>query len=223
MRMTGVMASAVLLVLLAPWAAHAGDREALYVVGDSISAGSGTVVPKKDGYPALLRKDGVRVRVVAYGGRCLVHSPCTHRKPLVEKFQSQVLDRVPKPSRAMVAIGVNDLAHVTDGQLRRAYRLIHRQGREAGVRVHVATITPTALTLTMYPREWVEPQRQRINRWIRRTWPNGHVDLAGALEGRGGAMRAAYDSGDGLHPNNLGAEALAAVVKQRLHLIATHE
>ena len=211
---TGVVAG-IVLALLAPWAAHADDRETLYMVGDSITAGSGTTEPKKKGYPALLRRDGVRVRVFAKGSRCLLYVGCPG-VPLVEKFQARVLDHPSPPDQVVVAIGVNDLAHATDAQLRRAYRLIHRQARDAGVQVHIATITPTARTFAVYPRKWVEPQRRRMNRWIRRAWPNNHLDFAAALEGRGGAMRAAYDFGDGLHPNNKGAEALAEVVRERL-------
>ena len=211
---TGIVAG-IVLALLTPWAAHADDRETLYMVGDSITQGSGTTDPETKGYPALLRGAGSRIRVVAQGGRCLVYGGCPGI-PLVEKFQDRVLDRAVKPDHAVVAIGVNDLAHVTDAQLRRGFRLLVRSGRDAGVQVHIATITPTSLALAMYPREWVEPQRQRINRWIRRTWPNNHLDFAAALEGRGRAMRAVYDYGDGLHPNDKGAEALAEVVREKL-------
>jgi lysophospholipase L1-like esterase len=48
----------------------------------------------------------------------------------------------------------------------------------------------------------------RINTWIRKQ-PN-HVDFAAALGGD--VLAAAYDSGDGLHPNDAGYAALAQVV-----------
>jgi lysophospholipase L1-like esterase len=214
MKLTGAIVSIVLAVLVAPSAQAAGP-EVIYFAGDSITAGDGLAHEHVERYPALVRGPGYRVRVVAYGGRCLMFA-CGDRTPLIEAFRSEVLRQSPKPDRVVVAIGTNDLAHLTDIQLHRAYRHLRQQGKAAGVRVHIATITPTALTLAIYPREWVEPQRLRINRWIRKTWPRTHVDLAAALEGSDGAMLPRYDQGDGLHPNALGAQALAYAVRAEL-------
>lgn len=216
--MRGLLLACVLL-LLSPTAAHAAPKQTLYTVGDSITRGDGLEHRMNERYPARLWNRGVRV--VAHGGQCLTATTCAYQPRLVDTFAREVLSH--HPDRIIVAIGVNDLAHATDAQLRHGFRSLRRQGRAAGIPVHIATITPTARTFAMYPRGWVEPQRQRINRWIRRTWPKSHIDFAGALEGRGQAMRSVYDNGDGLHPNAKGAQALADAVKAKLYLTAIHE
>jgi lysophospholipase L1-like esterase len=212
----------ILLVLLMPGAAHA-DREMLFTVGDSITRGDGLPDRMSERYPARLRNHGPRIRVVAHGGQCLVATTCAYRPRLVDTFKDEVLSR--HPDEVVVHIGVNDLAHATDQQMRHAYRKLRQEGKAAGVKVYIATITPTAVALTLYPRDWVEPQRQRINRWIRRTWPQSHIDLAAALEDESGAMRPRYASPDGLHPNALGTEAMAEALRAKLmpYRTAIHE
>lgn len=211
--MRGILIAFVLL-LLSPTAAHAAERETWFTVGDSITRGDGLVDPNSDRYPARLRNHGPHIRVVAHGNSCLIARVCGYGPRLVDTFAKEVL--VHRPDRVIIHIGVNDLAHVTDAQLKHGYRLLRRQAKAAGAKVNIATITPTARTFAMYPRGWVEPQRQRINRWIKRTWPDTYIDFAAALEGRGHAMRAVYNNGDGLHPNELGAQALADAVKAKL-------
>lgn len=207
---------ALALLLLTPAAAHA-ERENVYTVGDSITRGDHLENRMDERYPKLLEQAGPKVTVVAHGGQCLVSRGCNYAPRLVDTFAREVLSHC--PDRIIVHIGVNDLAHVKDSQLKHGYRLLKRLARERGVTLNIATITPTARSLAMYPRGWVEPQRQRINRWIRRTYPNTYIDFAAALEGRGHAMRAAYDGGDGLHPNAKGAAALARAASDYLTAI----
>lgn len=213
MAMRGILIAFVLL-LLSPTAAHAAERETWYTVGDSITMGATLSDPFSERYPARLRNYGPRIRVVAHGNSCLIAKGCGYGARLVDTFGREVLSH--RPDRVIIHIGVNDLAHATDAQLKHGYRLLRRQAKSVGAKVYIATVTPTARTFAMYPRGWVEPQRQRINRWIRRTWPNTYIDFAAALEGRGGAMREAFNNGDGLHPNALGAQALADAVSAKL-------
>lgn len=218
MMKTGALVAGMVMALLAPGAAHAERRETLYAVGDSITLGAKLDHHMHTRYAAKLRNHGYRIRVVAHGGQCLLATNCGYGVPLVETFRREVLRKHPKPDRIVLSIGVNDLAHVTDRQMHNAYLRLRREARAAGIKVNVATITPTATTFAMYPREWVEPQRLRINRWIKRTWPETHIDFAAALEGPDGSMLSCYDSGDGLHPNELGALTIAKAVREKLGL-----
>ncbi|WP_082580499.1 SGNH/GDSL hydrolase family protein [Phycicoccus sp. Root563] len=117
----------------------------------------------------------------------------------------------------VVLEGVNDIQQdpsETDPQdLVAAYREILVRAHERHVRVVVATIGP----FRGWPR-WTpecEAVRVAVNEWIRGSGePDAVLDLDAALRDPVQPTRlvAAYDSGDHLHPNDLGYAAMAAAV-----------
>jgi lysophospholipase L1-like esterase len=222
-RLVGLAACALAVALAASASAAptkgrcapAADR-VVYLAGDSITYGYGVLETReRDSYPARARdllcghRCG-RVEVRGLGGRCLVFTECITQPTMVASFEELVLTADPLPSAVIVQAGLNDLNHITDRDYRRAYRQLRRMGHQAGVRVLIGTITPLGAHPAPFPREWVEPQRVRVNRWIRRAIPRHDVvDFAKALEGPGRVLRPEFDSGDGLHPGALGALRMA--------------
>ena len=216
LKSLGTLAVVLACVLTLGGPADAARRSHVYVTGDSISVGRGTTDPAHKSYAddatRILHR---RVRVVGYAGRCLVTvgcDPTDPHVPLVDGFRSEVLHATPRPTVVVVEIGVNDLGHATDEQMIASYRDMIAEGRQAGVRVYLATITPQGAGL-MWPSVWTDAQRDRINAWIR-SMHRPHVDFARALGGQ--VMDPAFNSGDGLHPNNAGARAMGRTLARFL-------
>lgn len=108
-------------------------------------------------------------------------------------------------------------AHIIDG-LRRITAAAHA----AGLRVVGATITPFEGTQDAYSEQG-EQARERVNDWIRHGKAyDAVVDFDRALRdpAHPRRMQAALDSGDHLHPNDRGYQAMASAIP--LNLFACH-
>jgi lysophospholipase L1-like esterase len=89
------------------------------------------------------------------------------------------------------------------------YRDLADMAHRHHVRLLIGTLTPAALPAD---REGI---RQAVNGWIRSgTGFDGVIDFDEALrdQARPQDLRAAYDSGDHLHPSDAGYTAMAAAV-----------
>ena len=78
-----------------------------------------------------------------------------------------------------------------------------------------ATLTPMKGFAPYYSDE-KEDIRNKVNSWIRTSGAyDSVVDLDKVLANPAdpAALRPEYDSGDGLHPNNAGAQAIAAAIR----------
>jgi lysophospholipase L1-like esterase len=95
-------------------------------------------------------------------------------------------------------------------------RQLVRRARLRGLRVYGATAPPNGSTPA--PRVHTpenEAKRQALNHWVRTTRElDGVADYDLALRDPSDPLRLlpAYDSGDGIHPNNAGHEAMARAV-----------
>ena len=93
-----------------------------------------------------------------------------------------------------------------------------------GFQIIGATLTPFADTfegspLAGYYTAAKETKRQAVNRWIRESRAfDGVVDFDALLRDpdRPSFLKAAYDSGDHLHPNDAGYEAMAGAIDLKL-------
>lgn len=110
----------------------------------------------------------------------------------------------------MIFEGVNDIGSgsaSTGDQLINAYQTIISAAKAAGYTTIGATITPFGGN--SYSSGSHEQARQKANAWI---LAKGHfdyaVDFAGWI-GSGSALKKEYDSGDHLHPNVAGYQAIA--------------
>jgi lysophospholipase L1-like esterase len=123
----------------------------------------------------------------------------------------------PDVASVIYMCGINDIGsnHTAD-QLIAADRQIIDRVHARGIRILGGTLTPFAGSITYNDAR--ERTRQSVNRWIRTGGAfDGVVDFDRALRdpARPSELRAAYDSGDHIHPSDAGYAAMAAAVDLR--------
>lgn len=136
----------------------------------------------------------------------------------------------PGAEHVVVLLGVNDLGHpgttapasekVTAEDIIGAHRQIIARAHERGLKAYGGTILPFKGDTFGFHSAENEAARQAVNRWIRTGGEyDGVIDFDAALRDPSDPRRLdpRYDSGDHLHPNDAGAEAMAAAVP--LHLL----
>jgi lysophospholipase L1-like esterase len=126
----------------------------------------------------------------------------------------------------VVLIGINDInfgsmprrkgldcdaphTNVTAHDLTEGYRRLIDSAHRRGARIFGATLTPGALPAAR------ESIRQAVNTWIRTSGAfDGVIDFDAALRDpvHADRLRADYDSGDNIHPNDAGYTAMAAAI-----------
>jgi lysophospholipase L1-like esterase len=100
------------------------------------------------------------------------------------------------------------------------HQQIIARARERGLKVYGATLTPFEGTL--FPGYYTaagEAKRQAVNAWIRNSRAfDAVIDFDKAIRdpANPGRMLPAYDSGDHLHPNDAGYQAMANAIDLRL-------
>ncbi|XKG66962.1 GDSL-type esterase/lipase family protein [Mesobacillus maritimus] len=113
--------------------------------------------------------------------------------------------------------GINDIGH--DPHVHNANKIIDgmkeiaEQAHERGLRIYAGTLTPfNAYDSGNYYTAEGEQTRQEVNKWIR----NNHVfdgvidfDRVLADPSNPEKLLPTYDSGDALHPNDLGLRVMA--------------
>ncbi|NYI03930.1 SGNH/GDSL hydrolase family protein [Allostreptomyces psammosilenae] len=125
----------------------------------------------------------------------------------------------------VVLLGVNDLGHpgtvapeserVTAEEIIAGHRQLIARAHERGLRVYGGTILPFAGDSLGFSSPQNEAARQQVNTWIRTSGEyDGVIDFDAALRdpGQPDRLDPRYDSGDGLHPNDAGARAMAQAV-----------
>jgi lysophospholipase L1-like esterase len=146
----------------------------------------------------------------------------------LRRFDRDVCAR-PGARYAIVLLGVNDLGHpgvvastteeISAADLIAGHRQLIARAHERGLKIFGGTITPFENdAFGMYNAERAAA-RQSVNTWIRTGGEHdGVIDFDAALcdPDRPERLLAGYDSGDHLHPNDAGAEALANAVSLRL-------
>jgi len=209
-------------VLAAVDVAHTRAR-AVVMFGDSITDGQHSTVDANARYPDALAKRlaaahlavGV-VNAGINGNRLLSES---HFGPnALARFDRDVLAQAGATS-VIVLLGINDIGHVPDHpvtteQIVAALHQIVERGREHGLSMIGATLLPFEDS-PYWAGGAGEPMRQAVNTFIRsRGAFDGVADFDAAMRdpARRSRLRAEFDSGDHLHPNDAGYTAMAAVV-----------
>jgi lysophospholipase L1-like esterase len=199
---------------------------AIVAFGDSITDGVRSTSETDHSWPALLaarlaRKRGAENIGVANlgisGNRVL--RDVTGVSALA-RFDRDVLSQS-GVRWVMLLEGINDIGHsgddptqaVTAGDLIAAYRQIIEEAHTHGIKIIGCTLTPYEGSTRARPEG--ESIREAVNSWIRA----GHefdavVDFEAAVRDPGNPtrIRAGFDPGDHLHPNNAGYEAMANAV-----------
>ncbi|MBO1332216.1 SGNH/GDSL hydrolase family protein [Streptomyces sp. VRA16 Mangrove soil] len=140
----------------------------------------------------------------------------------LKRFDRDVVSR-PGVRAAVVLLGVNDLGHpgttapadeeVSAAELIAGHEQLIRRGHDRGLRMLGATILPFGSDTLGFRTPEREAARRAVNEWIRTSGAyDGVVDFDAALRDPACPERllSAYDSGDGLHPNDAGMAAMAA-------------
>jgi lysophospholipase L1-like esterase len=206
-----------------------GGASAIAFVGDSITDGRGSTVNGNDRWPdRLLARmqnttglENIAILNVAAGGNRI----------LADGLGPNALGRIDRDvightsiCYAIVFEGVNDIgtaptdtasqARVGDRIIEAYEQMIMRMQRH-GILVFGGTITPMTGPGQAYGHPNREVTRQRMNEWIRTSGKfDAVIDFDEAVRDPGNheILLEKYDTGDHLHLNAVGYEAMAAVV-----------
>lgn len=210
---------------------------ALVVVGDSITDGIGSGNDRNarwtDALAARLQRtpDLATVAVVNAGiaGNLLLKDAS---EPFVgpstlSRFERDALDK-PGVRWVLLHQGINDLAaatllnrpadQVSADQVIAGMKTLAARARARGLKVWAGTLLPFEGTKRFYSGA-AEAQRQAVNAWIRSGGAfDAVVDFDQALRDPAhlGRLLPAFDSGDHLHPNAAGYQAMAGLVDLNL-------
>ncbi len=209
---------------------------ALVALGDSITDGgnstSGTNRRWPDVLAGRLLGSGRAVGVLNAGicGNRLLHdpNPLPGSEFVAAYFGQAALRRFDRDVAAqpgarwlIVLLGVNDLGHpgsvaplgeaVTAAEIIGGYEQVAARAHGLGLRVYGGTITPAQGFLGATQ----ERARQEVNAWVRYGCGlDAVIDFDAAMRDprHPDRLAAAYDSGDRLHPNDAGMQAMADAV-----------
>ncbi|WAS90048.1 SGNH/GDSL hydrolase family protein [Nannocystis punicea] len=197
--------------------------------GDSITDGSNSTVDARKSYPDRLfvrLQEDPETRSVAVvnhglGGNRLLRDSLGPSG--LSRFERDVLG-TPGVTHAIVLIGINDIGmpgfsgpseKVTADELIDGLESLADEARAKGVKAFVGTIMPFEDAFPPYYTIEGEEIRQAVNTWIRDNDAyDGVVDFEAAVRDPEHPTRvlAAFDSGDHLHPNDAGHQAMADAV-----------
>jgi lysophospholipase L1-like esterase len=192
--------------------------------GDSITDGYATTVDANRAWPALLASRLVgdrRTRHVAVVNQGISGNQVLRNGAglsMLARFDRDVLSR-PGVKWVVLLGGINDInirgrfgsEPMTPAQLIDGLEQLIARCHAQGIRVVGATITPQEGQRTATAQG--EETRQAVNQWIRTSGRfDAVVDFDAAVRdpNRPARLRAEFDPGDHIHPNDAGNEAMAA-------------
>ena len=221
---------------------RAPDAGAIAAIGDSITDGLRSSLNRNRRWPdAFARRLGEGgaagwsvLNLGISGNRLLSASPC-YGEALERRFEHDALAH-PGVRAVIVMIGINDInfaamppragldcdfphTSVTARDLTGGYRHLIDLAHRNGVRIYGATLTPA----TLPPAR--EAVRASVNEWIRTSGAfDGVIDFDAALRdpAHPAQLQRRFDSGDHIHPNDDGYEAMAAAVPLAMIRAAAH-
>jgi lysophospholipase L1-like esterase len=202
-------------------------RPVVVALGDSITRGDGTTTDADQRYPDHLQRrlltaglDGAVVLNAGIGGNRLLTAGVG--PSMTDRFDRDVLG-VAEATHVLILAGTNDIAlPAMLGEKRPAaddiidgLRALARRAAQHDVRPVLGTITPFGgALLEAFLADGNEDIRRAVNDAIvaQTDWPV--VDFAAALADPRDPSRlaSAFDCGDGIHPGDAGAGALADAV-----------
>jgi lysophospholipase L1-like esterase len=198
--------------------------------GDSITDGFNSTVDASRRYPNVLARrfaadaSASPVSVVNAGisGNRVLNDTAGPKG--IDRFVRDVLGQS-GVTHTIILLGINDLGYcgrfgpahcVSPDQVIAGLSTMVAQAKSRGVKLHLATLTPfKGTTFPGYYNDAAEAKRQAINAWIRNhAGIDGIVDFDKALQDPADPLRLlpALDSGDHLHPNDAGYDAMARAV-----------
>lgn len=212
------------------------SSDAIVTLGDSITDGFASTVDANHRWPDFLadrlrakhRFDDISVVDQGISGNRL-------RKDIAGPNAQERFDRdvIAQTGVRWVTLleGINDIGfpgsveppstpRTTAPEIIAAYKQLITRAHAAGLKIYGCTLTP--FEGTIFPGYFApdkEPVRQAVNEWIRTSgWFDAVIDFDRAVRDPSHPTRMlpAYDSGDHLHPNDAGYQAMANAVDLRL-------
>jgi lysophospholipase L1-like esterase len=205
---------------------------AVVALGDSITDGYQSTLGANTRWPDDLarrfRAAGQPLSVVnegISGNRLLSNSVCSGQSA-VSRFTRDVSGR--SEARDVILLeGINDIGYSQDpdsgctapntnvsaAQIIAGYQRIIAAAHAAGLRIFGATLTP--FQGSDYYSAAAEAKREAVNHWIRTSHAfDGTIDFDRAVRDPAAPLELApaYDSGDHLHPNDAGYQAMASKI-----------
>ncbi len=202
----------------------AAARATVVAFGDSITDGFGSVAGANRRWPDDLarRLDAVGGTTLAVadegisGNRLLSPTACCGVSALA-RLQRDVLS-LAGAHEVILLEGINDVGRgrVTAAQIIAAYRQIIARAHARGMKIFGGTLLP--YLGAVYATAAGEKKREAVNAWIRTSGAfDAFIDFDKAVRSASDplVMNPAYDSGDHLHPDDAGYQAMANVVSLR--------
>jgi lysophospholipase L1-like esterase len=207
-----------------------GAGPVMVAIGDSITEGLRSTANSNRRWPDYLARrlqaaGGVhaRIGVVNRGissNRLLVATPTNllAGRSVAERFDRDVL-ATPGVKYVTLFTGINDIGYsassapVSAADLIDGYRQLIMRAHAKGVAVFGATLMP--FEGAVYYSSVKDGIRQAVNNWIRGSGElDGVIDFDAAMRdpSRPARLLPSFDSGDHLHPNDLGYQAMANAV-----------
>ena len=195
---------------------------AIVTLGDSITDGLHSTPDANKRWPnrlaERLRSGGNKIAVLNAGisGNRLLHD--TVGTNAAARFDRDVL--VQSSARYLIVLlGINDIGFpgtATADDIIAGHRQIIHRAHALGLKVYGGTLTPFEAFLPgIYYTPGGEVKRQAVNQWIRTSKAyDAVIDFDKAIRdpGNPAKIRPAYDSGDNLHPNDAGYQAMADAI-----------
>jgi lysophospholipase L1-like esterase len=190
-------------------------------LGDSITDGYQSTVNADKRWPndlarRLDARRGVTLSVADEGisGNQVLQDTCCAGVGALNRFDRDVVDRAGAKDVILLE-GINDIgaADAQASQLIAAYQQLIAQAHAAGLKIFGGTLTPFKGAGYWSPEK--EQTREAVNNWILHSGAfDGVIDFAKVTADPSDpqVFNAAYDSGDHLHPNDAGYQAMADAV-----------
>jgi lysophospholipase L1-like esterase len=213
-------------------------RGTLVTFGDSITDGFNSTVDANARWPNdLARRLDSRFDTLAVadegisGDRVLTSDECCGENALA-RFDRDVVDRA-GAKEVILLMGINDfgfsetppnpttnpLPEVSAAQVEAGYEQIIAQAHAAGLKIFGATLTP--YQGSGYYSAIGEAKREAVNQWIRTSGAfDGVIDFDAVVRDPKNPLQLnpLFNSGDNLHPNDAGYQAMANAIPLRLLL-----
>jgi len=218
-----------------------GQARTVVALGDSITDGAESTPDRDRRWPDELARllqssrslSRFAVANAGITGNRVLHDTGIYGPSALRRLAGDVLSQ-PGLGAVILFEGINDIGsaaqradhtQVGAAAIVAGYETIIRRVHAAGAKVFIGTLTPAGdgTAPAAFGPDYSSPagvaKRELVNRWIRRGRGfDGVIDFDRAIRDPGAPnhIRAAYNSGDNLHPNDAGYRALAKAVSPRL-------
>jgi lysophospholipase L1-like esterase len=198
----------------------------IVALGDSITDGTASSENLNSRWPDIFQRrlaqtpgceDIVVINAGIAGNQLITDNPTLGESTLA-RLPGDVL-MWPNVTDVIALIGTNDIGigAATADQVIAGQNILLNRIQAQGIRLSISPQTPAGTSALPHGLPNIVEIRNDINCWTRENVQryDGYVDFASAIEDSDNAdnMGAAYDSGDGLHPNDTGYDQMASSVE----------